>query len=154
MRPKKQFNEVLEREPDNRQALASLASLSFNQQRFDEATNWYKKVIEVQPDNKEAFYTLGVIAWNTANEPIQKARQSLGMKPDDPGPIRNEEKRQELRLKYLSILEEGLVNLNAALTIDAGYDDAMAYLNLLYRAKAELEESQDIYQEDMQRADA
>lgn len=85
---KEQFDSVLKQEPDNEFALASLASLCFNQKKFDEATTWYKRLVLVEPDNKEAFYTLGVMAWQRSIEPLQEARQKLGMKPDDPGPMR------------------------------------------------------------------
>jgi Tfp pilus assembly protein PilF len=149
-----QFDKVLEREPDNELALASLASLYFNQQKFDEATNWYKKLTLVAPDNKEAFYTLGVMAWTRSYKPIEKARQTLGMKPDDPGPIKDGEVRLELRVNYLPVLEEGMDDINRALAIDAEYDDAMAYLNLLYRAKADLEETPEDYRDDIAKADA
>jgi len=76
------------------------------------------------------------------------------MKPDDPGPIRDASVRQELRVNYLPVLEEGIDNIDRALAIDGEYDDAMAYLNLLYRAKADLEESWQGYREDVVKADA
>jgi tetratricopeptide (TPR) repeat protein len=122
---KEQFDNVLKQEPDNELALASLASLCFNQKKLDEATTWYKRLTLVKPDNKEAFYTLGVMAWTRSIEPIQKARQKLGMKPDDPGPIKDDEVRRELRVNYLSVLPDGVDYLDRALAIDGEYDDAM-----------------------------
>ena len=151
---KEQFGKVLEQDPDNELALASLASLCFNQKKFDEASTWYEKLVLLRPDNKEAFYTLGVMAWTRSYEPIQKARQNLGMKPDDPGPIKDDGVRRELRMYYLSVLQDGLDYLDRALAIDAEYDDAMAYLNLLYRAKADLEDSPQGYRDDVAKADA
>jgi tetratricopeptide (TPR) repeat protein len=151
---KDQFEKVLERDPDNQLALSSLASLYFNQHKFDEATSWYKKLILIAPDNKEAFYTLGVMAWDQGREPLQEARQKLGMKPPDPGPIGNDEIRQRLRVNYLPVLEDGIEDLDRALTIDAEYDDAMAYMSLLYRAKADLEDSPAGYRDDIAKADA
>jgi len=150
---KEQFDKVLQQEPDNELALASLASLYFNQKKLDEATTWYKKLISVKPDNKEAFYTLGVIAWTRSYGPIGEARQKLGMQPDDPGPIKNDEVRSALRVNYLPVIEEGIGDLEGALAIDAEYDDAMAYLNLLYRAKADLEDSLQGYRDDVAVAD-
>jgi hypothetical protein len=35
------------------------------------------------------------------------------------------------------MIDEGIASLKKAIEIRAGYDDAMAYLNLLYRLKAE-----------------
>lgn len=93
-------------------ALASLASLCFNQKKFDEATTWYKKLVSVKPDHKEAFHALGVIAWSRSWPLIDEARQKLGMKPDDPGPIKNGDVRIALRVNYLPVIEEGIGNLD------------------------------------------
>jgi hypothetical protein len=54
---------------------------------------------------------------------------------------------------YLSVLQDGLDYLDRALAIDAEYDDAMAYFNLLYRAKADLENSPQGYRDDVAKAD-
>ena len=148
-----QFDKVLEQEPENELALASFASLCFHQKKFDEATTWYKKLILLRPDNKEAFFTLGVMAWTRSLEPLRKGRQKLGMKPEDPGPIKDGAVRMELRAKYLPVVQEGLDDLDRAVAIDAEYDDAMVYLNLLYRAKADLEDSPQGYRDDIARAD-
>jgi Tfp pilus assembly protein PilF len=144
-----QFEKVLEQDANDELALASLASLCFYQKKFDEATTWYKKLVSVKPDNKEALYTLGVIAWTRSIDPDREARESLGMKPDEPGPIKNGDVRMALRVNYLPVIEEGIGNLDKALAIDAEYDDAMAYLNLLYRTKADLEDSAQSYQDDI-----
>ena len=151
---REQFAAVLDQEPENTLAMASLASLFFNMKRFDGAETWYKRLIAVDPRNKEAHYTLGVIAWTRTFEQIQAARQASGMKPDDPGPIRSDDARDELRAKVLPALQNGLDDLNQALAIDPEYDDAMAYMCLLLRAKADLEESADDYKDDVAKADA
>jgi Tfp pilus assembly protein PilF len=59
-----QFRKVLEQDPKNDVAIASIASLYYNQKKFDEAKQWYEKLIAANPNNKEAYYTLGVIAWS------------------------------------------------------------------------------------------
>ena len=148
-----QFDIVLQQEPDNRLALASEASLYFNQKKLDEAATWYKKLIAVAPQSHEAFYTLGVIAWTRVQEPIQKARQDSGMKLEDPGPIRDAAVRGALRTNYMPVIEEGMDSLHEALAMNPEYTDAMAYMNLLYREKADLEESPRTYAEDMAQAD-
>jgi TonB family protein len=65
------------------------------------------------------------------------ARADLGMKPGDPGPLPDPQ-RTELKKRYSGMLEEGIANLNHALMLDPHYDDAMAYLNLLIRERADL----------------
>ena len=151
---REQFDRILEQEPENQTALALLASLCFNERKLAEATKWYGKLIQVNPDNKEAFYTLGVIVWTRCYQPVRKAREDLGMKPDEPGPIKDEVVRTKLRTDSLPVLEEGLADLERALAIDPEYDDAMAYMNLLYRVRADLEDSPQGYRDDITTADA
>ena len=84
-----EFMKVLEQDPKNTVAMASIASLYFNQKKLDEAQEWYEKLIAVDPKNKEAYYTLGVIAWTKTYPARMEARAKLGMKPEDPGPIKD-----------------------------------------------------------------
>jgi Tfp pilus assembly protein PilF len=143
-----EFNTVLKADPNNTIALASIASLFFHQKKFEEAESWYKKLIAVEKNNKEAYYTLGVIAWTRAFQDRMKARAELGMKPEDPGPLKDKKIRDNLRETNLAIIEEGLKNLEEAVKIDKEYDDAMAYLNLLYRERADLANTKEEYEAD------
>jgi len=95
-------------------------------------------VIEADPKNKEAYYTLGVIAWGRTYPKHMQARAELGMKPEEAAPIKDKKVRDALIATDGPILDEGIKDLTAALQIDPNYDDAMAYLNLLLRRKADL----------------
>jgi tetratricopeptide (TPR) repeat protein len=148
-----EFLRVLEQDPKNEVAVASIASLFFNQKKFDEASEWYKKLIEISPTNKEAYYTLGVIAWTKAFQDNAEARAKLGMRPEDPGPIKDKKVRDQLRAKNLEMIEAGMKYLEKAMEIDPQYDDAMAYMNLLYRQRADLQETQEAYKRDWDTAD-
>jgi Tfp pilus assembly protein PilF len=148
-----QFLQVLQQEPKNTIALASMASLYFNQKKFDEAREWNQKLVAVDPNNKEAHYTLGVIAWTRAFQSDAEARAKLGMKPEDPGPLKDKKVREELKAKNWAMIEDGMQNLTKALEIDKEYDDAMAYVNLLYRQKADLEDTSEAYKADIAMAD-
>jgi tetratricopeptide (TPR) repeat protein len=148
-----EFQKVLELEPKNAVALASIASLFYHQKKFTEAETWYRKVIDADPNNKEAYYTLGVIAWGKTFPKRMEARAKLGMKPEDPGPIKDKKVREELAAANIPVVEEGLKSLEAALKIDAEYDDAMAYLNLLHRELADLQEDPESYKKETEIAD-
>ena len=128
-----QFQKVLDQNPNNELAIASIASLYFNEKKLDDAKQWYEKLVTVNPKNKEAYYTLGVIAWTKTFQPRMEVRAKLSMKPEDPGPIKDKKVREELAAKNLPIAEEGIKDLQTALQIDPEYDDAMAYMNLLLR---------------------
>jgi tetratricopeptide (TPR) repeat protein len=148
-----EFLKVLERDPKNTVAIASIASLYFHQKKFDEAEEWNKKLIAVDPNYKEAYYTLGVIAWTRTFQVRMEARAELGMKPEDPGPLKDKKVREEVRDKNLAIVNSGLEYLEKAIQIDPEYDDAMAYLNLLYREKADLMDTKEEYDAAIQKAD-
>jgi hypothetical protein len=107
----------------------------------------------VEPTNKEAYYSLGVITWAKWYPELMSARAKLGMKPEDPGPIKDNKVREELKAKWSPVVEEGIGNLKKALEIDPEYDDAMAYVNLLTRERADLADSKEVYAKDIQEAD-
>jgi len=160
---KDQFLRVLDKDPNEKTALAYLATLAFNQalslpldqklKMFDEAAKWHHRRIEVDPKEKEAYYTLGVIAYQKWIPALMTARSNLRMRPEDPGPLKDKKVKEELKTEYGGIVDEGMQNLNKALEIDPEYDDAMAYLNLLIRERADLLDSTDDYKKQVEIAD-
>jgi hypothetical protein len=158
-----EFLKVLDKKPDDTTALASLASLFYNQAsslppdqkiaKLDEAAKWYKKLIEVDPKNKEAFYSLGVISWAKWYPADMTARANLHMRPEDPGPLKDKKAKEELKEKYTPTIEEGLSDLQKALDIDKEYEDAMSYTSLLIRERADLLDNQDEYKKQIEVAD-
>jgi Tfp pilus assembly protein PilF len=158
-----EFHRVLEEEPNNALAIESLASLHYNQAqggsieqkmaKLDEAAKWYKRLAEADPNNKTAFYSLGVITWGKWYPVYQKARVEMGMKPEDPGPMKDQKVKEELKAKWLPVINEGIRNLERALQIDPEYDQAMAYMNLLIRERADLADSKEEYAKDISVAD-
>ncbi len=158
------FKLILEADPKSTAALKSLASLAFQQtsgkssltekmKQFDVAADWYKKLAAVDPNEKEAFYSLGVVAWSKFYPAWMEARTKLGMKPETPGPIKDKKVRVELQDKYSAIISEGIENLQKAMVIDKEYDDAMAYLNLLHRERADIADTDAGYAKDTEIAD-
>lgn len=161
---RKEFMTVLGKDPNDKTALASLASLSYNEataltpeekvKKFDEAREWHQKLLSVDPQNKESYYSLGVIAWAKWYPALMGARAKLGMKPEDPGPVKDKKVKEELKTKYSAVIEEGIKSLEKAIEIDKEYDDAMAYMNLLIRERADLADSTEAYKKDIDTADA
>jgi tetratricopeptide (TPR) repeat protein len=149
----KSFEDVLKLDPNDETATAYIAKLYFDQKKMDQAIEWNKKLITINPQNKEAFYTLGVIAWTQWLIPQREARNKTGMKPEDPGPIKDAKLREDLKVKYLPVLDEGVAHMQKALDIDKEYDEAMAYMNLLIRFRADLKDTPDEYKKDIESAD-
>ena len=63
------------------------------------------------------------------------------MKPEEPGPLKDKKVKAELQAQYSAVIDDGIKNLQKALDIDPNYDDAMAYMNLLIREKADLDDT-------------
>jgi len=147
------FLKALEQSPNDTVALASIASLYFNQKNFDEAQEWNRRLTKADPKNKEAFYTLGVIAWTKAFQVNAEARAKLGMRPEDPGPLKDQKVREEIKAKQWEQIEQGIKDLNTALQIDREYDESMAYMNLLFRQRADLQDTAEAYKRDTEAAD-
>jgi Tfp pilus assembly protein PilF len=145
-----QFQKVLQQDPKNDIATKSIASLYYNEKKWDQAEEWYKKGLQLNPTDKESYYTLGVIAWSKWYPVYGTARAKLSMKPEDPGPIKDKKVKEELKAQYLPLVDAGIQNLQKALDIDKEYDDAMAYMNLLIRERADLDDTPEQYQKDIE----
>lgn len=148
-----EFERILKKDPTNSLALASMASMAYNsastgtpeqkQAALEEAKKWNRRRIEVDPKDAEAYYYLGVIDWAQAFTPLQTARVDMHMKPDDPGPLKDPKVRDAMREKYSPIIEDGLSNLKKCLQYDKENEDAMTYMNLLLRKKADIADTKD-----------
>lgn len=182
---RQEFQKVLDKDPKNSLALASMASLAFQsassgtpEQKMaalEEARRWNNRRIEVDPKDSEAYYYLGVINWAEVHPAIATARVEAHMKPDDPGPLKddsvkqdksvkkgkhakdesaNEESvKEDLKAKYWGKIQDGLDNLKKCLSIDKENEDAMSYYNLLLRERAVLQDSPEAAKADVAQAE-
>lgn len=131
-----EFQKVLDQDPGNLGSISGIASMYFQMKRMDQAKEFYRKQIELDPTNPEPYYSIGVIDWTMTYQPRQILKQRMGYAPD--APIRDAKEREALAERSLPLIEEGMQALNKAMELREEYDDAMAYLNLLYREKADL----------------
>ena len=60
------------------------------------------------------------------------------MKPDDSFRRRTRKSAPRVKKKIANV-QEGIDNLNKALQLRPDYDDAMAYMNLMYRERADIQ---------------
>jgi len=147
------FLKVLEQEPKNSLAMASIASLKLNQKKWDEAEQWFDKLVAVEPNNADAYYSKGFIAWSKWYPAYGKARAEAGMKQEDPGPLKDKKAKEALKEKWGPVIDNGIASLDKALQINPEYADAMAYENLLIREKADLADTKEDYEKQTKIAD-
>lgn len=148
------FKQVLDQHPPKEQQIHSLkgiASMYFQEKKFDQAKEYYEKIAAMDPNDPETYYSLAVIDWMQAYQPDQKARMELGLKPTDI--LKDKKACDQLQQENAQRVEDGIQNLQKAIQLRPDYDDAMAYLNLLYRQRAEYECGNDQAQADLKTAD-
>lgn len=132
------FQYVLDKDAKNVNALKGIASLYLNTQQFEKAKEYQHKVLDVDPSDAAAEYTIGVIDWTQAYKNAIPVRQSLGLH-DNGDPIKDKKACADLAEKNGPIIQDGIDALNKAMQLKPNYDEAMAYVNLLYRRKADIE---------------
>jgi tetratricopeptide (TPR) repeat protein len=147
-----EFKGVLERDPNNLSAIDGIGSIlfqmsgqPFNPQKFQESKTYHQKHIELKSTDPEPYYWIGVIDWTLAFRANAELRSAYNkdhinkqIKEGDalPAAVRN-----EYVAKDGPLVDEGITYLKKAIELRPDYDDAMAYLNLLYRRKADMVES-------------
>lgn len=134
-----QYQNVLNSNPKQNAAVLSLkglAAIHFNLKEFEKAKEYHRKVLEKDPNDPETYYSIGVIDWTQSYQPRMEARNELGLKQEEP--IKDKKVCEELRAKNEQTVNEGINMLQRALELRQDYDDAMAYLNLMYREKADI----------------
>jgi len=139
-----EYKVVLDQEPSNPNAVAGIARLNYDMGNLDEARTYYSKSLSLAPSDPTAYYTLGAIAYQQTNKGILLARQSLGI-TDLNAPMIGKKTTaaakkncESLNQQDTAVIDDGINQLNQALKLRPGYADAMTYLNLLYREKADL----------------
>lgn len=134
------YQKVLAKEPKDVNSLKGIAALYMSTGRYDQAKEWQKKVLAVDPKEAEAAYTVGVIDWTVAHKNAVKDLGAAGIQDGGDGnPKAPKTVCQQLVTDNSGLVSEGLDYLNRAIGVRPNYDDAMAYVNLLYRRKADLE---------------
>jgi len=145
----KQYLDILSRDPGNLSAidrmgslLYSMAATPFSPEKFGESKKYHLRHIALQPNDPEPYYWVGMIDWTLAYRanmdlrsdynhahPTKQVKDEQPLPPDLRGKFTEAEK---------ATVEDGIQMMKDAMDRRADYDDAMAYLNLLYRQKADM----------------
>lgn len=151
-----EFHVVLQRDPTEVTAMAQIASLYYNMSDFDNAKIWNEKVLAADPQNSQAAYTIGVIDWTRAYKNAGIDLKSSHLTDNGKGNAKMPKQFCEsLKQQNQDMVADGLTYLQKALDINPNYDDAMSYMNLMYRQKANIECGDDAAREaDVQQADS
>jgi tetratricopeptide (TPR) repeat protein len=147
-----EYRGVLEKDPNNMSAIDGLASIlyqmagqPFDPKKFEESKSYHEKHIALKPQDPQPYYSVGVIDWALAyrgntemRADYNKAHINKQVRDTDPLPP---DVRKAYADKYGALVDDGIAKLKKATELKPDYDDAMTYLNLLYRRKADMVES-------------
>jgi len=147
-----EYKEVLDKDANNLSAIDGLASIMyqmagqpFDAKKFEESKMYHQKHIALKPDDPQPYYSIGVIDWAIAyrgNTELRgeynRANVKKQVKDMDPLPP---DVRKNYVEKYGGLVDDGITNLKKAVELKPDYEDAMTYLNLLYRRKADMVDS-------------
>ena len=158
-----EWQEVLDKDPSNVNAidgigsiLYSMASTPFDPKKMEESKAYHEKHIQIKPTDPEPYYWIGVIDWSIAFRGNKDMREEYNktakktIKDTDPMPPALAAQFQQ---KYGAVVSEGVTDLQKAMELRPDYDDAMAYLNLLLRQKADMESTPEAREADIKQAD-
>ena len=96
-------------------------------------------MIALDPNDPETYYSIAVIDWTQSYQPRMEERAKLGLKPTEDAKKEGLRRPAEGHYPNEPIVQDGIQKLNKALELRPDYDDAMAYLNLLYREQADMD---------------
>ena len=144
----KEFQDVLTADANNISAIDGIGSILFNMAgtpytpaRFVESKTYHSRHIALKPEDPEPYYWIGVIDWTLTyrSNLVTRGTWRLAhpgklLKDDEPMPP---DVRDAYTKENGQLVDEGMDALKKALVLRPDYDDAMAYLNLLLRRKAD-----------------
>lgn len=131
------YREILERDPSDIGSITGTAWLYMQMKKWDQAREYYQRALKVDPNDPQLYYSIGFVDWSEAYENAAAVKAKSGLKVEDEMKSKQDQKVcAELRAKGGAMVDEGLKMLQTAIDKREDYDDAMAYMNLLYRRKA------------------
>jgi tetratricopeptide (TPR) repeat protein len=145
-----EFQKVLDKDPNNLSAIDGIGSILYNMaggppfdpKKMEQSKEYHRKHIQIKSEDPEPYYWIGVIDWSEAfrgNKDLREEYNKTAKKTIKDTDSMPPALAAQFQQKYGNLIEEGVQSLQKAMQLRPDYDDAMAYLNLLYRQKADTE---------------
>jgi tetratricopeptide (TPR) repeat protein len=140
------FEDVLKYDANNVDAISSIATIYYYMHKFEKAKELQQRRLQIEPNNPEGYYWIGQLDWSICFPKRMQLRKDLNIaNPKDPThpdilPPIPEKDRTQLAQENGALIDEGIKALQKAIELKPDYVDAIAYLNLMYREKADIEE--------------
>jgi len=111
------FQAYSQKHPNDAKARETMANLYFQKADFPKGVQMMEEAMRITGPKKETYETIGAQAWDKAHN----------------YPDLNDEQRQQ-------VITQGIDAENKALAIDPNYAEALAFINLLYREQARIDQ--------------
>lgn len=134
------FKENLQAHPGDPDSLRQLASIYRNIKQPAVAKQYEMQVIAADPKDAEAHYTIGAVNFVEAYNNTVKILGEDGIKYNGDGdPKMSKGACAKIKAANTGLVNEAIDHLNQATQLRTDYEDAMSYLNLMYRQKADVD---------------
>jgi len=159
-----EFKKILDEDPNSLSAIDGIGSILYNMagtpysaDKLNESKSYHQKHMQLSPNDPEPYYWVGVIDWTQVFRGNRDMRDDYNHNPKTKKQVKENDPMPaplaaEFSAKYGSLVDEGMTSIKKAMDLRPDYDDAMAYLNLLYRQKADMETDAAAREADLQAA--
>ncbi len=132
-----EYNNVLKNDPQNLNSIKGIGYLYMNMKKWEDARTYYKKAIAMDPNDADLYYSIGFIDWSQSYKDAAEIKAAAGMQVETELKGKGSQKIcDQIKARDGEAIEEGMKMLQTAIDKRSDNDAAMAYLNLLYRRKA------------------
>lgn len=149
------YQDVLQRDPSNVNAIASIAQIYYHMKDFENAKKYQRQLIQVQPDNPDPYHWIGMIDWAICYPNDMNLRKEVNLatpgKDGDLPPLKPKDS-ERLASQNGTLVDEGIADLQKALQLKPNDEGAMTYLNLMFRQKADIETDPSAREDDIKQA--
>ncbi|SRR5258708_34502667 len=134
------FKQIPDDDPGYHEALKQLASVYRNIGRLDEARDTELAALKLVPDDAETHYTVSVIDWTQAYKFSVDALLSDGLQDDGLGNAHMSPATcEKIKTHNAQLVDDAIAHLTRAIELNPNHSDAMVYLNLVYRRRADFD---------------
>ncbi len=134
------FKEYLADHPGDKNSLQQLASIYRNIKQPVVSKQYELQVIQVDPKDAEAHYSIGAADFTESYNNAVKILGEDGLKDNGDGnPKMSKGACAKIKAANTALVADGINHLDQAIQLRNDYDDALSYLNLTYRRKADVD---------------
>ena len=134
-----EFDAYMKNHPGDLNSLKQQAAIYRNIGDLDRAKAVAKRIVAINANDATALYTIGVIDWTLAYNNAVTVLGQESLQDDGKGnATMSPSACQTIRAQNAVLIDDALTSLVRALQLQPSYADAMQYLNLVYRRRADL----------------